>query len=411
MRYYVLVSAAIFILTGCKGRTGEGVELTVWVMGAEGEKIRDMVLSFEKEHPDISVKTQTIPWLDAHMKLLTAVIGGTTPDVCQLGTTWVPEFASMDALSALGGYIEGSCVVKKENFFAGSWETGKIDGKIYGIPWYVDTRVLFYRSDILKEAGYSSPPTTWDELKSVCRALRSDIDGDGTPERYALSLPNNDAFILVIFIWQAGGDILSDDYTEPTFDDPEAEEAFRFYISFFEEGLVPVGGTIDTDLFHAFKTGFLPMFISGPWMIELLHEQVPDIDGKWAVATLPAKENGYSFMGGCNLSIFKKSNNKDEAWKFIEYMSQPENQVRWFKLTGDLPSVKSSWEDEAFQVPVIATFGRQLERARPSPPIPQWEEIRDKIETYLEEVVYKRRTVEEALVLLQKECREIISRR
>ncbi|MEA3431986.1 MAG: sugar ABC transporter substrate-binding protein [candidate division WOR-3 bacterium] len=411
MRYMVWFVILLAVLFGCKGKGKDEMELTVWVMGAEGEKIKDMIISFEKENSDISIKVQSIPWSDAHMKLLTSVIGGTTPDICQLGTTWVPEFASMDALACLDGYLKRSDVVKEENFFEGSWKANAIGNRVYGIPWYVDTRVLFYRRDILNEVGYDHPPTSWEELKSVCRALVKDVDQDGIPERYAINLPTSDAFIILMFVWQAGGDIFSSDFNAATFNNPKAREAFEFYCSFFDEGLAPIGGTADIDLFHAFKTGFLPMFISGPWMIELLHEQVPEIDGRWAVATLPKKETGISFIGGCNLSIFKNSKNKDAAWRFIEYMSEVENQIRWFELTGDLPAVKTAWDQGVLNVPIIATFGKQLEDARPSPPIPKWEEIRDKIEVYLEEVVYKKRSMDEALELLQREVEEILSRR
>jgi multiple sugar transport system substrate-binding protein len=411
MRYRLWFLVLIIFLLGCRGKGKKGIELRVWVMGAEGEKIRDMTTLFEKENPNISVKVQSIPWSDAHMKLLTSVIGGTAPDICQLGTTWVPEFAAMNALAPLDGYIERSDAVKRGNFFKGSWGTNVIKDKIYGIPWYVDTRVLFYRKDIMRDVGYNNPPSTWKELKAVCRALVLDTDGDGTPERYAINLPTSDAFILLMFIWQVGGDILSSDYTTPSFNNPKTREAFEFYCSFFKEGLAPIGGTADIDLFHAFKTGFLPMFISGPWMIKLLNEQVPEINGKWAVATLPKNKTGTSFIGGCSFSIFKNSKNKDAAWRFIEYMSKPESQTRWFELTGDLPAVRRSWDKDIFKTPIVATFGRQLEDARSSPPIPEWEEIRDKMEIYLEEVIYKKRSMDEASELLQKESREILSRR
>ncbi|OYD16778.1 hypothetical protein CH333_02695 [candidate division WOR-3 bacterium JGI_Cruoil_03_44_89] len=409
MKHNMWILIVFFALAGCKGKDGD--KLTIWVMGAEGEKIKDVIALFEKENPDISIRIQSIPWSDAHMKLLTSVIGGTTPDICQLGTTWIPEFASMNALASLDRYVEGSDVVKEGNFFEGSWRTNIIGSSIYGIPWYVDTRVLFYRKDILKEVGYDHPPSSWEEMKYLCHGLVRDTNGDGIPERYAINLPTSDAFILLIFIWQAGGDILSPDYTNPTFDDPKIREAFEFYYSFFDEGLAPLGGTADIDLFHAFKIGFLPMFISGPWMIELLSKQVPEIDGRWAVATLPKKETGTSFIGGCNLSIFKNSNNKEAAWRFIEYMSRTENQTRWFELTGDLPAVKAAWDQDVLNVPIITAFGKQLEDARPSPPIPEWEEIRDKMEVYLEEVIYKKRSMDEALEFLQRDVKKILSRR
>ena len=134
--------------------------LVVWAMGAEGIKIGEMARIFEKENPDVKVVTQAIPWAAAHEKLITAIAGNNTPDISQLGTTWIPEFVSIEALAEVNTFVEGPSSIKPEIYFSSSWKTNIIDGKIYGIPWYVDTRVLFYRTDLLKEAGYDHAPRT-----------------------------------------------------------------------------------------------------------------------------------------------------------------------------------------------------------------------------------------------------------
>ena len=105
---------------------------------------------FERENPGIKVEVQQIPWGAAHEKLLTAHVGRSTPDVAQLGNTWIAEFAALErdrAAHDRGSRRRRRC--RRARYFAGIWDTNVVDGMPYGIPWYVDTRVLFYRRDLL----------------------------------------------------------------------------------------------------------------------------------------------------------------------------------------------------------------------------------------------------------------------
>jgi len=353
--------------------------LTVWAMGAEGRKIGEMAKLFEKENPDVKVITQAIPWGAAHEKLMTAVVGGIPPDICQLGTTWMAEFHAMNALAQLDDYIKISKVISPEKFFKGSWNTNVIDGSVWGIPWYVDTRVLFYRKDLLREIGYEHPPRTWSELLDIGRKLRKDIDGDGKIDKWGISLAAGGGGVwtdLGFFVWQNGADFLTPDNKFASVTTEEFREAFKFYVNIFREKIAPVEASVDVDLFHAFSSGYYPMFISGPWMIDLVNKECPDIKGKWDVSVLWKKKKNTSFVGGCNLVIFEKSKNKELAWKFIEFMSRPENQVEWYKLTTDLPSVRDAWKDKFFDdKPMVKVFGKQLEDTASPPNIPEWEQI------------------------------------
>ena len=123
-----------------------------------------LIEQFEKENPSIKVKVQQIPWTSAHEKLLTAFAGNSLPDVCQLGNTWIPEFVTLKSLENLNSLLLKSSI-KEENYFSGIFETNKIDSGLYGLPWYIDTRVLFYRKDLFDSIGWKSPPKNWDELK------------------------------------------------------------------------------------------------------------------------------------------------------------------------------------------------------------------------------------------------------
>src|SRR2546423_1911950 len=156
--FTIIASLALLLmgLAACGGGGGGGnpnsANLTVWGMGTEGDQLKVLASDFMKQNPNIHVTVQAIPWSDAHSKLLTSVEGNQTPDISQMGTTWMAEFAKTGALDTVPSSIN------KDDFFPSAWNTVVYNGTAYGAPWYVDTRVLFYRTDIAQKAGITSPP-------------------------------------------------------------------------------------------------------------------------------------------------------------------------------------------------------------------------------------------------------------
>ncbi len=158
-----MISQALicFALLACgNAEAGDNVTLRLWAMGREGEVVSELIPAFEKEHPGIDVEVQQIPWTAAHEKLLTAYVGEATPDIAMLGNTWVPEFVALNALAPLDDMVARSKQLERDDFFPGIWKTNVVDSALYGVPWYVDTRVVFYRTDLLAKAGYDSMPTS-----------------------------------------------------------------------------------------------------------------------------------------------------------------------------------------------------------------------------------------------------------
>jgi multiple sugar transport system substrate-binding protein len=139
--------------------------ITVWAMGTEGEQLGKFAKTFEQANPGSTVKVTAVPWNNAHDKRATAIAGRTTPDVSLVGTTWMAEFAKTGALDPTPTAID------KSAFFEGPWSATVVNGTSYGVPWYADTRVLYYRKDMAAKAGLQ-PPTTWDQLKSFAAALQ-----------------------------------------------------------------------------------------------------------------------------------------------------------------------------------------------------------------------------------------------
>ena len=118
------------------------------------------------------------------------------------------------------------------------------------------------------------------------------------------------------------------------------------------------------------------MFISGPWMITAITKDAPDIEGKWATAVLPKKENNMSSTGGANLAMFESSKNEKNGMKLIEFLARPENQLTFFKNSNSLPTSHKAWEDPILaEDEKIAVFGEQLKNSEPMPMMKEWEEI------------------------------------
>lgn len=143
-------------------------DLTVWAMGNEGDLLGDFVEGFKEENPDVNITVTAIPWASAHDKIQTAIAAGTVPDVIQMGTTWMADFA--DTFAPVPENFDLS------DFSAGPLEAGQVNGEQLGVPWYVDSHVLYYRTDIAEQAGWDHAPETLDELKQMAADVKQ-VDG------------------------------------------------------------------------------------------------------------------------------------------------------------------------------------------------------------------------------------------
>ena len=375
----IILTIAVLSCFGCAEVSAGQQQLTVWAMGAEGKLIRQAADIFEKRNPGVKIVTQAIPWTGAHEKLVTAVVGDMAPDISQMGTTWMPEFRAMNALEPLNGFMPASAL-DTGDFFPGARESNVSDDQWYGLPWYVDTRVMFYRTDLAAKAGYKKFPENWEGFYKFSKALTRSKEGG-----YAFSLPTNDWQIFLMFYWQNGGELLKGSpLTAGKF-----EGTIDYLKKFFDEKLAPLEGGNDTDLLTAFESGYFPVFISGPWMISQLETSKPQLNGRWATAPLPAGERRASFMGGCNLVMFKSSPRKALAWKFMEFMSAPEIQAKWYAVSGDLPASRKAWNAPALSKnSKLASFRKELDTAKAPPQVPEWENIAGSINDAVEEAVF-----------------------
>ena len=414
--FTALAVAASLALTGC-GRdsgseAGPGASkaisdakasgtINVWAMGTEGEKLQDFVKDFESANPDATVKVTAVPWEAAHDKISAAIASGKTPDASLIGTTWMGEFAKAGGLDPTPDGL-----VKDSDFYDGAWGSTVVGDTSYGVPWYVETRVLYYRTDLAKKAGWDKAPATWDEFSKFA----ADLKKAGVKYPVSLQPGQTGSWQSVLpFAWSNGAKVTNDGGTDYSIDSPQMTEALDYYKSFFDKGYSQTRLLDPGELENGFAKGTYGSFISGPWHIGLVEDAGLTTD-KYAVAPLPGKDSGpgTSFTGGGDLAVFKDAKNRDGAWKLVRWLSDAQTQSKWYDTVKDLPAVKSAWQsgdladDQQLQV-----FGQQLDSALAPPAVPSWEQVASVIDGDVEKAVKGSVPTADAVADMQKQAKSI----
>lgn len=354
-----------------------------WIMPNSSSPDKDLLnvcKPFLDANPEVTITTTVVDWGAAWRKLTAAATSGDAPDIAQLGTTWVGAISYMDALEDLTNHIDWS------KFQESVLDTSGLLGasKKTAVPWFAETRVIFYRKDACAKAGVN-PETdfaTWDKFKEALQKLNNvEIDGVRLP---ALGMPGkNDWNVLHNFaswIYGAGGDFMSADGKEARFNSPEALEGIKFYSELALEGLMDKASLEKStnDVEAAFANGAYAVSILGPWNIATLErnkeEGINDLIDKIGVALIPEGPGGRkAFLGGSTLSVFRSSNNKEASIALCDYLSDKEAQIAYANISGNLPTNKEAYEDPSIsEHELLKVFKEQMKYAKAYPSIASW---------------------------------------
>lgn len=398
------------LLGGCAAPADDAHTLTFWTFGREGEVVQSLLPSFERTHPHIHVRVQQLPLSAAHQKLLTAFAGNATPDLVQLGNTWLPELVALNALEPLQDRVARSTVVRKDDYFDSIWATNVIGGTVYGVPWYVDTRLLFYRTDLLRAAGFDHPPRDWDEWRRMLAAL-----SHPQQHRYGILLPTNEYEQLMSLALQQPDPLLRDGNRYGNFESAGFKRALAFYVDTFKLHQAPAITNVEAgNPWEEFGHGVYAFYLSGPWNIGEFRKRLPASEqDDWSTAALPGPEGpGAGVAGGSSLVIFRASRHKDAAWALIEYLSQPAVQKQFYALLGDMSPRRSAWASGPLHDdPKARAFRVQLERVRPTPQVPEWERIANEMQLVAAEAIAGRMTIDQACAELDHRVDAMLEKR
>ncbi|HYO30404.1 MAG TPA: sugar ABC transporter substrate-binding protein [Thermomicrobiales bacterium] len=346
------------------------VTFASWVN--ESEMVVRLRDEFQALHPNITIEFQGIPAEEMNDRLTTQIAGGNPPDAVFLDQSAVVDFASRNAFVDLSPYVEQSAAVKRDDYVDAFLNAVLWEDRMYGLPIDGESTGLFYRADLFEAAGIAGPPTTWEELQAAAEALTTDGQYG-----YILFAPEA-AYYWYPYLWQNGGELLSEDGTQILFNSDAGKEAAEFYVGLAQYSPPDFLNSNSYDGRVAFATGQVAMYVAGAWFASVLQDEFPDIDGKWDAAPLPQKERCATTVAGDALALPALGKNPDAAWKWIEFLSAPQNMARWTLgepgAEGSLlpPRISLLEDPRVFDLnPILEGFAQQMEcgitNAAPNP--------------------------------------------
>jgi multiple sugar transport system substrate-binding protein len=306
--------------------------------------------------------------------------GGEDLDVILGDVIWTAQLAESDWISDLSDRFTES---QRKEFLPGSVEAITYEGKVFGMPWFTDTGLLYYRKDLLKESGFDDPPKTWDELKQMTLKVREDA---GLEYGFVFQGAAYEGGVCdgMEFIWTHGGEVLDpNDPTKVLVDSPEAIAGLATERSMITEGISPEGVTVykEDESAGAFLNGDAVFLRNWPYVYVLVGtSEYPKLKPEQVgVSELPSAdgEPGNGTVGDQPLYISSSATDPDAAWKFIQFLSAPEQQKIRAVEGAYLPTRTALYSDPEIQenVPVVPLAQEALQHTRPRPVSPYYSDM------------------------------------
>jgi multiple sugar transport system substrate-binding protein len=364
------------------------------------DDVRNMTKDFETANPGIKVNLEFVPYEALHDKIVAAQGAGAQGyDVVLFDVIWPAEFAKHGFLQDVTGRISADLTPK---IFNGAWTTVEYDGKRWGMPWIVDTKYLFYNTEMLQKAGISAPPKTWDELVADAKIIK-----DKGIVQYPIvwSWAQAEAVICdyTTLIDAYGGQFF--DNGKPVFDKGAGVDAMKFIKQTVKDGITNPNSKeyLEEDVRKVFSNGDAAFALNWTYMYNMANGDPKEskIVGKVGIAPAPGIQGKTEFSavnGSMGLGITSNSGHPDEAWKYITFLTSQPVQNQYAKLS--LPVWKSSFDDPAVtkgQEPLMAAAKGALDAMYPRPTTPSYVEMSTILQKAIQEVLVGKQTPEDAM--------------
>jgi putative chitobiose transport system substrate-binding protein len=354
-----------WMLSSCSpGSSGAGSssaspEVEFWTMSLQpkyNDYFNPLIAQFEQENPGIKIKWVDVPWAEMQSKVLTATSAGTGPDVVNLNPDFAYQLASRNAWLPLN---ERLAEIDREQYLPKIWQANTLDGQSFGIPWYLTTSITIYNQDLLKQAGITKPPATYEELAQAAKQIK---EKTGKYAFFATVVPEDSAEVLQSFVQM--GVTLLDEQGKAAFNTSEGKAVFQYWTDLYQQGLLPQevltqGHRRAIELYQSGQTAILS---SGPQFLKDIATNAPAIAKVSAVAPQITGSTGKKSVAVMNLVIPRNTDQPDAALKFALFITNNDNQLAFAKTANTLPSNQEALKDSYFSQTASNAF--PLDQAR-----------------------------------------------
>lgn len=433
----LLATLSLGIASACGGSdqsssSSGSIRFLVFGDPPEINAYRTLIKSFAKEEPDINVQlVEASDREDLIARLSTSIAGGSPPDLFLMNYRFYGQFASRGALAPLGPYVEDSDVFAVEDFYPQAVDAFRWDGEVTCLPQNISSLVVYFNRDLFRR--YEVPPPrdgmVWTEF--VARAQQMTRDERGQMVRGAdpdLPMPNTapaavygagiEPLIIRLapLVWSNGGELV-DDTREPTRFTLDTIESRQAVESLFQlrtlHGVVPTDQEVEAeDDESRFVNGRLAMLFDSRRAVPSLREAA---SFDWDVVSLPIFRTPSNILHSDAYCMTEGSDQKEAAWRFVEYALGPEGAAVVARTGRTVPSLKSVAESDAFLDPAkkpanSRVFLDAVKTIQHVPTVSTWPEIEDAADGILENGMYLGQPVDKVLADLDSKTRPLFER-
>ena len=412
--YFILTSSLAFARN-----SGNKVKLRMLIGGDQGGW-KVLKKRFEEKYPNIEIiLIEGPPTTDTRENMYTvSFVARKGYDLVFMDVVWMAKFAAAGWLEPLDDYIKRDKIDFYNEFFPGDIEASTYNGHIYRMPVQSDFGVLYYRKDWLNDFGYTEEDIkTWNDVKRIGKEIAEKLSESSPRRVYGFVFQGKQYEGLVCdfmeILWAFGGDLVKEN--KVVLYSPESVKALSFLRSLLVEGVSPQSVVTyeEEESKNAFENGMAVFLRNWPYVSISWVVRKSDFMEKAGLTMLPGEKDpdqpGSPTLGGWGLGISAFSPYKEEAWKFIKFVIDPESQKILYEYNTMLPARKVLYDDPELiaKNKYFPIYKRALSRARPRPKHPAYARISDLIQFYVSSALVGRFTPDEAILRLDKALRKL----
>lgn len=400
----LVLALALVLGLATTAMAAEKVTIRFWDGNWNEEAFKTIQTMWNEKYPDIELVGEF--QVDSGMsdKYMLALTNGTAPDVVACALDWVTTFGNAGLLAPLDEYIKNDGV-DTSIYVQGAINASTIDGKLYGLPFRSETYALFYNKDILAAAGYTEPPKSWAEVLEIAAACtKDDVAG------YGLCGANygNVSFQYITMLRSHGSDILTADKTASNLNSPEALEVANLYNELKKYAPASLLENSNAENRNLFSSGKVAMYMSGIYDVPTIVQNNPDLNFGCALVPTKSGEDAdrKSILGGWSVAIPESSQNKDAAWKFVQFITSTDVAKVYTNTFTGTQEPAAKFAD--FPADIVAPNQEALTYAAALPSVAKIVNIRQAIFDNLVLALTEDFTPEEALQELHTQVTELL---